>query len=143
MSNKSHASKSDVRFANVRFVLHHVLGTTSSRPLKNSTEHAFYKALGARIRELRDAMSQEQLANAVSLTRTSIVNIEAGRQKLLLHNLFRIAEALGVRPTELLSSLESHTAELPSVSLGDDVADYVNRWVNRSVRKALNAKTTR
>lgn len=84
-------------------------------------------------------MSQERLSNAVSLTRTSIVNIESGRQKLLLHNLFRIAEALGVQPTELLSPLESRTDELLSVSLGDDVADYVNRWVHRSVNRALKS----
>lgn len=47
-------------------------------------------------------MTQEGLGEAVSLTRTSITNIERGRQKLLLHTLARIAHALGVATSELL-----------------------------------------
>jgi transcriptional regulator with XRE-family HTH domain len=43
-------------------------------------------------------LTQEALASQVSLTRTSITNIEKGRQKFLLHTLFDIASALGVPP---------------------------------------------
>jgi transcriptional regulator with XRE-family HTH domain len=107
--------------------------------VKDSAQHAFYKALGARIRELRGAQTQEQLARAVNLTRTSIVSIEAGRQKLLVHNLFKIAEALGVRPTELLSPLEPTRGEIPSFNIPGNVAEPVNRWVRRSVTKAMKS----
>jgi transcriptional regulator with XRE-family HTH domain len=47
-------------------------------------------------------MTQEELAGLVSLTRTSITNVEKGRQKLLLHTLSDIAEALEVDLASLL-----------------------------------------
>jgi transcriptional regulator with XRE-family HTH domain len=47
-------------------------------------------------------MTQEALAKKVSLTRTSIINIEKGRQQILLHNLVEIARALQVSPAELI-----------------------------------------
>ena len=64
----------------------------------------FYLLVGERIREARKARSltQESLAAAVSLTRTSITNIEQGRQNFPLHVLIEIASALGIPPAELL-----------------------------------------
>lgn len=47
-------------------------------------------------------MTQEDLALKVSLTRTSIINIEKGRQQLLVHTLVDIARALSVSVPELL-----------------------------------------
>ena len=38
----------------------------------------------------------------VGLTRTSITNIEKGRQKVLLHQVYDIARALGTTPTSIL-----------------------------------------
>jgi len=63
-----------------------------------------YQAVGQRIREarVRRQMTQDALATAVSLTRTSITNIEKGRQKVLLHTFLEIAEHLEVDPTTLL-----------------------------------------
>lgn len=94
----------------------------------------FYKALGARIRELRGTkISQEDVAKSSRLSRTSIVNIEAGRQRLLVHNLFQIANALCVRPTALLASLEPPLQEFPKIDIeGQDAG-----WIHRSVKKAI------
>jgi DNA-binding XRE family transcriptional regulator len=47
-------------------------------------------------------MTQEQLAKAVGLTRTSIVNIEAHRQAITLPTLYALGKALGVNPKRLL-----------------------------------------
>ena len=47
-------------------------------------------------------MTQEQLAKAVGLTRTSIVNIEAHRQAITLQTLYALGKALGVNPKRLL-----------------------------------------
>lgn len=47
-------------------------------------------------------MTQQELATAIGLTRTSIANLEAGRQRIPLHILYAIAEALGVAPTVLM-----------------------------------------
>lgn len=85
----------------------------------------FYEEVGQRIRDAREArlMTQEALAAEVSLTRTSITNVEKGRQKLLLHTFFDIAQVLGVSAETLLpsirtgsdSDLEDHLKGRPSV----------------------------
>ncbi len=70
-----------------------------------TTDHApFYAEVGRLIRRAREAsgLTQEELASQVSLTRTSVTNIEKGRQKLLLHTIIDIAAALRVAPAELL-----------------------------------------
>jgi transcriptional regulator with XRE-family HTH domain len=63
----------------------------------------FYGQVGQNIRSRRGKnLSQEALASAVGLTRTSISNIESGRQKMLLHTLVDIAAALKVDTSNLL-----------------------------------------
>ena len=63
-----------------------------------------YREVGLRVREIRIArgITQEALARKVKLTRTSLTNIEKGRQKLLLHTVMNIASALDVPVAELL-----------------------------------------
>lgn len=65
---------------------------------------AFYPGFGRNIRRLRQArgLTQEALAQRVGMSRTTITNVEAGRQHVPLHALIWIAEALKVRPAELL-----------------------------------------
>lgn len=65
---------------------------------------AFYEEVGQRIYKYRDerGMTQEELASHVSLARTSITNIEKGRQKLLIHTLVDIANALDKSPLDFL-----------------------------------------
>jgi transcriptional regulator with XRE-family HTH domain len=47
-------------------------------------------------------MTQEQLGDRVKLSRTSIVNIEKGRQRIAAHQLCVFAEALKIAPVGLL-----------------------------------------
>lgn len=47
-------------------------------------------------------MTQQALADAVGLTRTSIVNIEAHNQSMSLTTLWHVARALGVPVRKLL-----------------------------------------
>ena len=65
---------------------------------------SLYLALGKRIRRHREEakLSQERLSRGLNVSRTSIVNIEAGRQHPPLHTLWRIAEVLNVEPAALL-----------------------------------------
>ena len=67
-------------------------------------ERDLYRVVGNRIRQARLdlGLTQEALAEAVSLTRTSITNIEKGRQNLLVHKLISFADALQVAPADLL-----------------------------------------
>jgi transcriptional regulator with XRE-family HTH domain len=73
----------------------------------------FYAEVGGLVRKARSdrSVTQEDLGSAVALTRTSITNIEKGRQRLPLHTFAKIAAALGVTVAELLPS---------SPSKGDD-----------------------
>jgi transcriptional regulator with XRE-family HTH domain len=72
-----------------------------------------YQAFGQRIKRLRDAqgLSQDALARRVGLRRTSITNIEAGKQHVALHQVYLLAGALDVRPRELLPELDGSTRE--------------------------------
>ena len=64
----------------------------------------YYAAVGARVRAGRTAagLSQAMLAQRIGFTRSSIANLEAGRQRIALHLFVIIAAALGVEPEELL-----------------------------------------
>ncbi|MBA3577470.1 MAG: helix-turn-helix transcriptional regulator [Sphingomonas sp.] len=66
-----------------------------------------YESLGERIRQERSAraMKQAELAARVGLSRTSITNVECGRQALSLHQLVEFAFALGVEPTDLMPAV--------------------------------------
>jgi len=75
--------------------------------MKKDALDALYQAFGNLVRlnrERRPDLTQEKLGRLVGLSRTSIVNIEKGRQHIALHQLFALAEALKVRPEALLPS---------------------------------------
>lgn len=63
-----------------------------------------YRALAARVQMIREAigMSQGDLAKAIGYTRTSIVNFEAGRQRVPMHQVEVIAKALNTTPKHLM-----------------------------------------
>jgi transcriptional regulator with XRE-family HTH domain len=65
---------------------------------------AIYRAVGQAIREHRKraAMTQDELAEAAGLSRTSIVNIEQGTQRMMLHTIEAIARALEVGMLKLI-----------------------------------------
>jgi transcriptional regulator with XRE-family HTH domain len=56
----------------------------------------FYAVVGRLIREARErrGVTQEALATLVSLSRTSLTNIERGRQKVQLHTLCRLERVM-------------------------------------------------
>jgi transcriptional regulator with XRE-family HTH domain len=66
-------------------------------------ESEIQKRFGERVRELRKrkGLSQEALALACELDRTYIGGVERGERNISLVNIYRIAEALGVKPREL------------------------------------------
>lgn len=67
-------------------------------------ESELYEELGRLVRQHRErlGMSQEVLAQAIELSRTSVANIETGRQRIPLHHLYRLARALKVEAGALL-----------------------------------------
>jgi len=82
------------------------------------TYQTFYQELGRNVRLARTKshQTQAQLASAVGLSRVAINNIEFGRQQLLSHTLFAIANALAISVQELLpQSLKLVSQESPSL----------------------------
>ena len=65
-----------------------------------------HRFIGHALRERRKetGMTQTDLARKVGLLRTSITNIEAGRQRAPLHVLYNICITLGVEAREILSA---------------------------------------
>jgi transcriptional regulator with XRE-family HTH domain len=63
-----------------------------------------YALIGATIRSKRRERdwSQELLAKQLGISRAALANIEAGRQRILVHQLYAFAEALGLRADQLL-----------------------------------------
>lgn len=98
-----------------------------------------YQQLGARIRELRTAisMTQAELAHATSLTRTSITNIEKGRQPVQVHVLLLIADALGVKTTDLLSPFDRVLGD-SRITMPRGLDASVSDWVKRVLREDAN-----
>lgn len=66
-----------------------------------------YRHIGAKIQQLRTSLGwkQEDLAKKVGLQRTSIANIEAGRQRMLLHDVEAFAIAFQTTPRNLLKGM--------------------------------------
>lgn len=71
--------------------------------MSNDTE-LLYFVIGKRIKAAREKANLRQidLAEKVGLTRTSIVNIEQGKQRIQLAEIYRVALALGLNLTDLL-----------------------------------------
>ncbi len=87
-----------------------------------------YVEIGKRVREARrnKHLTQERLAEIVSVTRTSITNIEKGRQKVLVHSLYNLAAALGVAIDYLLPE---KTVEKGSYRMPSDLSNEEQKWV--------------
>ena len=85
-----------------------------------------YKELGQNIRRYRKKAhrTQDQVAAVIGMSRASLANIEAGRQQVLLHHLFAIADALDLDSPVVLIPLSSgstpHDGILPDLPLPKD-----------------------
>ena len=95
-----------------------------------------YSEFGERVRKHRQrlGLSQEDLGMKVRLSRTSITNIERGRQKILLHQLFSLADALEVTPQALLpetGSLVTRVAINEKLPKGLSIQE--KEWVQKVV----------
>lgn len=93
----------------------------------------FDRALGERIRAAREraGVKQDQLAQAVGLSRTSITNIERGRQGVQAYLLVRVADVLRGTPADLLPR------PVPETSMPEKVRDLEPKqreWAERVMR---------
>jgi transcriptional regulator with XRE-family HTH domain len=103
----------------------------------------FYEELGARIQNLRRqrGLRQQDLAAALSMARTSIANIEAGRQRLLAHMLLDLAWVLKVDLAELLHGHRPSGAApiSPPPGLTPEEQEWFEDVAQAGLRKARGA----
>ena len=85
----------------------------------------FYKLVGAKVRSARNAagLSQAHLAEHVGLTRSSVANLEAARQRTSLYHFVLISRALGAPVSELLPDEPSPYDSQLTSSLQNELAD--------------------
>src|SRR5690349_11552692 len=94
------------------------------------------REIGQRIRCARAErkLTEAELAAVVLLTRTSITNIEHGRQKLLLHTLYDIAAALAVEPCNLLPEVtKGVNKRVLEQNISDDLSTDEQDWIRSIV----------
>lgn len=68
-----------------------------------------YAHIGALIKTRRKhfKLTQEKLATQLAISRASLANIETGRQKILVHQLYSLAAALDLSPADFLPSISA------------------------------------
>lgn len=103
-------------------------------------QRSLYTAIGERIRKHRIAygLTQVQLAELLSLSRTSVTNIEKGRQKLLVHTLAEIASILEVDVSDLLPQMVPTEPRAIDAALPASLSETDRRFVTGLV--AANPK---
>lgn len=94
-------------------------------------DERFYVELGQQIRRARNqrGCTQADLAVELGISRTSLTNIECGRQRMLVDQLVRTAEKLGVPLADLVPAPQTKTS--PASSPRSSLAELptVSRWV--------------
>lgn len=84
-------------------------GTRTHREIEMITPNDFYLNLGDSIRRRREELrlTQAELGESLGLSRTSVTNIERGRQRLLIDQFQRVCSVLDVSTDTLLASLDA------------------------------------
>jgi len=80
-----------------------------------SDRNEIYRRFGRLLtrRRKKAGLTQEKLATFLGLSRTSIANIERGRQPVQLHTLYSIADALDAEILDLVPALPRSDNALP------------------------------
>lgn len=106
------------------------------------SQKALYIELGKKIKNARGVRSQEDLAKACFLSRTSITNIEKGRQHLPLHTLYAIANALKIPIRELLPDQSQFAENALLENIPNDLHPEELKWI-REVASSTTKRNKR
>ena len=110
----------------------------------NMNTNQIYIDFGKQLRDLRKQarLSQADLAERVGLSRTSVTNIERGRQHLPLHMVFLLADAVGVDPTKLIPETTHEPAHMPNhvmkrLSRERGLEGGTKAWIGKVITSAM------
>lgn len=97
--------------------------------------HSVYRHIGQLIKARRKklGLKQESLASTIGISRGSLANIETGRQKILVHKLYDFADALGLRPIDLLPSPQSSAPVRATRGGGLPLPSHLNQQQRKQV----------
>lgn len=99
-----------------------------------------YRQLGQNVARLRNerGRTQAEVAAQIGLTRASLANIETGRQKVLMHHVFRLANALNCASILDLvpARFEFADAVQPITTHGSPLSQQQHAIVQRFVQSA-------
>jgi transcriptional regulator with XRE-family HTH domain len=128
-----------------------VLLTVSEIDIRTSFRHDgavddLYAQFGRQVRAARSEarLTQQEVAERVGLTRTSVTNIERGIQHISLRQLYLLAAAVGLHPAQLLPRPEEATeGVLPEPALREleqdaEGRDFAARVLRKSQVQALH-----
>src|SRR5262245_59867222 len=110
--------------------------------MKESSVDPLYRRFGKLVqlhRKRLAGMTQDQLAVRVGLSRTSITNIEQGRQHVSLHQLYSIAEALQVSPEVLLPS--NSEAVIGTAQAAPNLPSGIDKDITAWAQKVVTGKS--
>ena len=106
--------------------------------------HPLYRLIGAAIKKSRKDrdLTQEGLSDRVGISRASLANIETGRQRLLVHQLYRIAEHLGLEISALLPDSNSmqEIKALDGITFSGTTSPEQQRQIVQIIQPAENVK---
>lgn len=81
---------------------------------------------------LRHGLQQQDLASVIGVTRTSISNIEHGKQAVSLSMFCKIADALNENPGDFINKILAKKPE-PSVTKEDVTESSIRTIINKAV----------
>jgi transcriptional regulator with XRE-family HTH domain len=98
-----------------------------------------YRDLGEMVSRRREALglTQKDLAVEVGLSRASIANIETGRQKVMLHQIFNLASALQLSAADLLPQVNVSSVRPSTLKLPDDLSTEQKRRISQFYESAV------
>ena len=112
-------------------------------------ERAIYVTLGEAVlvRRKHVGLTQAQVAKKIGVSRESVANIEAGRQRVLLHHVYGLMRALDLKAiTDLIPATaprsQGETAMAVEVS-GASVSDTQKSDIERLLTLALGDRSVR
>ena len=92
-----------------------------------------YRQIGRIIRTLRRGAdkAQDVLAGQLGISRATLANMETGRQRILVHQLYAIAEALNVELSDLLPprKIDGAAENLASLPIEGDLSTEQKKQV--------------
>jgi transcriptional regulator with XRE-family HTH domain len=112
-------------------------------------EDAIYAAFGSAVAERRNArgQTQEQLSRMVGLSRASLANIERGRQRVFLHQILALADALELPSSHEIVPERAIKTSLPAAGISVSGAKRLTKdqksLINNVVNSVVNAANRR